>query len=105
MSDRALIAAAFIIGGAIITASYQTRARYSLSAAEGNIVWRMDTWSGQIDICAAAPTDKGPLVSCGAFVVGNPLVTNPAAPPGGGGTQQPRSAEPGSEGNPETQAL
>jgi len=85
MSDRALIVAAFIIGGAIITASYQSRARYALSAADNNIVWRMDTWSGQIDICAAAATDKGPLVSCGALVVGNPLLNglrrNPNAAP------------------------
>jgi hypothetical protein len=89
--------AAFIIGGAIITASYQSRARYALSAADNNIVWRMDTWSGQIDLCAATGTDKGPLVSCGALVVGNPLLRG----------ERPDRAEtpPEPEPAPDSQAL
>ncbi|HZF30388.1 MAG TPA: hypothetical protein VE907_14820 [Gammaproteobacteria bacterium] len=69
MSDRSLLIAAFIVGGAIVAASFSTRARYSLSAAGNNVAWRMDTWSGQIDICAAAYLPTGPLVRCGAVVV------------------------------------
>src|SRR5215510_2615098 len=76
MSDKALIVAAFIIGGAIVASSFSTRARYSLSAAGNNVAWRMDTWSGNIDICAAAYLPTGPIVRCGALVVTPP----PAAP-------------------------
>jgi hypothetical protein len=69
MSDKTTIVAALIIGGAIITASSQTRTRYALSAPNNNVAWRMDTWSGQIDICEAAYLAAGPLVRCGAVVV------------------------------------
>lgn len=69
MSDRALIIAALIVSGAIFTTSIQTRPRYSLSTADSNVAWRMDTWSGQIDICAAAYPPNGPVVRCGALVV------------------------------------
>jgi hypothetical protein len=40
-----------------------------LSAADNNVAWRMDTWSGEIDICAAAYLPTGPLVKCGVTVV------------------------------------
>jgi hypothetical protein len=69
MNDRALVIAALIIGGAIVAASFQARPRYALSAADNNVAWRMDTWSGQIDICAAAYLPTGPLVKCGVTVV------------------------------------
>ena len=69
MSERAIVVAALIIGGAIVAASFQARPRYALSAADNNIAWRMDTWSGQIDICAAAYLPTGPLVKCGVTVV------------------------------------
>jgi hypothetical protein len=69
MNDKTLIAAALIVGGAIVAASFQTRARFALSAATDRVAWRMDTWSGQVDICAARYTPQGPLVRCGAFVV------------------------------------
>jgi hypothetical protein len=69
MTDRTVIIAALIVGGAIVAASIQTRPRYALSAASNNVVWRMDTWSGQIDLCAAAHSPAGPLVRCGATVV------------------------------------
>lgn len=91
MSDRALILASFIIGSAILAASFSTRARYSLSAADSNVAWRMDTWSGQIDICAAAYLPTGPLVRCGATVV------IPAPPPNGaapGSSAPPAPAQP-----------
>jgi len=68
MSDRALIVAAFIIGGAIVASAFSTSARYSLSAAGNNIAWRMDTWSGSVDICAAAYMPR-PVVRCGAVIV------------------------------------
>jgi hypothetical protein len=58
MTDRALIVAALIVGGAIVAASFQTRARYALSAADSNVAWRMDTWSGQIDICGAHSAER-----------------------------------------------
>jgi hypothetical protein len=87
MTDRALIVAALIVGGAIVAASFQTRARYALSAADSNVAWRMDTWSGQIDICAAAYLPEGPLVRCGALVVANPALPDPTAPPEPGPTQ------------------
>jgi hypothetical protein len=82
MNERALVVAALIIGGAIVAASFQARPRYALSAADNNVAWRMDTWSGQIDICAAAYLPTGPLVKCGVTVV------IPAQPPQ---TQQPQS--------------
>jgi hypothetical protein len=85
MSDRALIVAAFIIGGAIVASSFSTRTRYSLSAAGNNVVWRMDTWSGNIDICAAAYLPTGPVVSCGAIVV-TPGPQLPGVPPDSGPT-------------------
>ena len=69
MNERALVVAALIIGGAIVAASFSARPRYALSAANNNVAWRMDTWSGQIDICAAAYLPTGPLVRCGATVV------------------------------------
>ena len=83
MSDRALVVAALIVGGAVLAASFQMRSRFSISAADGNVAWRMDTWSGQIDICAAAYTPKGPVVRCGAYVVRPPdMPTTHSAPPG-----------------------
>src|SRR5262245_36619156 len=75
MTDRALFLAALIVGGAIVAASFQTRPRYTLSAVNNNVAWRMDTWSGQIDICGAAYLPTGPLVKCGVTVV------VPAQPP------------------------
>ena len=87
MSERTLVVAALIIGGAIVAASFQARPRYALSAADNNIAWRMDTWSGQIDICAAAYLPTGPLVKCGVTVV------VPAQPPQ---NQQPQPDGPGS---------
>jgi hypothetical protein len=86
VTDRALIVAALIIGGAFVAASIPTRARYALSAADSNIAWRMDTWSGQIDICTAAYLPNGPVVRCGVFV----------APPVGPPKEQPSPAQPGS---------
>ncbi len=90
MNDRALIVAALIIGGAIVAASFQTRVRYALSTADSNVAWRMDTWSGQIDICAAAYLPDGPLVRCGALVV------QQSTPPGPGtsGPQAPAQPDP-----------
>jgi hypothetical protein len=82
MGDRALIVAAFIVGGAIVAATFSTRARYSLSAAGDNVAWRMDTWSGRIDICAAAYLPTGPLVRCGAVVVTPPPQLPEPANPG-----------------------
>jgi hypothetical protein len=76
MSDRAVIVAALIIGGAIVATSFSTRARYSLSAANNNVAWRMDTWSGNIDICSAIYRPDGPLVRCGAVVI-TPAPTGP----------------------------
>lgn len=67
MSDRTLVVAALIIGGAIVVASFQMRSRFALSAANSAIAWRMDTWSGQIDICAAGYTPNGPVVKCGTY--------------------------------------
>ena len=88
MSDRALIVAALIVGGAIVTSAYSTSARYSLSAAGNNVAWRMDTWSGNIDICAAAYMPKGPVVRCGAVIVTpSPEPTPDAAPAEPGSTQ------------------
>ena len=68
MNERTVVIAALIIGGAIVTTSF-LGPRYTLSAANNNIVWRMDTWSGEIDICAAAYPATGPLVRCGVTVV------------------------------------
>ncbi len=87
MSDRALVVAAFIVGAAVIAASFQTRTRFTLSAADSNVAWRMDTWSGQIDICAAAYTPKGPVVRCGAYIVGAP-----SPGPNTGGADVPQSS-------------
>jgi hypothetical protein len=87
MSDRALVVSAFIVGAAIIAASFQTRTRFTLSAADSNVAWRMDTWSGQIDICAAAYTPKGPVVRCGAYVV-----VPPSSSPNTGGADAPQSS-------------
>jgi hypothetical protein len=81
MSDRALIVAALIVGGAIVAATSQMRARFALSAADSSIAWRMDTWSGQIDICAAGYTPKGPVVKCGVYVV---QPASPSAAPNAG---------------------
>ena len=89
MSDRALIVAALIVGGAIIAASSQSRARFALSAADNKVAWRMDTWSGQIDICAATYLPNGPLVRCGA------LVAIPSEPPGQPAAPPTGSAPPG----------
>jgi len=92
MSDRALIVAALILGGAIVAASFQMRSRFALSAADKSIAWRMDTWSGQIDICAAAFTPQGPVVRCGAYLV-QPSSPSPA----------PNSAEPAPSPTPPTE--
>ena len=89
MSDRTLIVAALIVGGAIVAASFQTRARFTLSAADSNIAWRMDTWSGDIDICAAGYTPKGPVVRCGAYVV-----APRSSAPNSGGADAPQSQAP-----------
>jgi hypothetical protein len=89
MSDRAIIAAALIVGGAIVAASFYGHSRFALSAANNNVAWRMDTWSGKVDLCAATYLPNGPLVRCGAIVVvpqqqdGDPV---PATPP------EPRNA-------------
>src|SRR5262245_24442700 len=85
MSDRAIVIAAFIIGGAIVASTFSTRTRYSLSAAGNNVAWRMDTWSGNIDVCAAAYLPTGPIVRCGAVVVtpapdGSGVPSAPASP-------------------------
>jgi len=92
MTERALLVAALIVGGAIVAASFQGRPRYALSAVNDNVAWRMDTWSGQIDICAAAYLPTGPLVKCGVTVV-------VAAPPQ---NQRPQSDGPAPlpQGNP-----
>jgi hypothetical protein len=66
MSDRALLAAALIVAGSF------SAPRYALSAADSNVAWRMDTWSGEIDLCAATYLPNGPLVRCGALVVVSP---------------------------------
>jgi hypothetical protein len=79
MSDRAIIIAALIIGGAIVAGSLRGHARFALSAADNNVAWRMDTWSGEVDLCAAAPLPNGPLVRCGALVV-VPQTGAPSAP-------------------------
>ena len=93
MSDRALIVAALIIGGAIIAVSLP-RTRYALSSGGSNVAWRMDTWSGQIDICAAVYLPNGPLVRCGATIV---TPAQPSPTPDGSGSgdpQQPAPAQP-----------
>jgi hypothetical protein len=93
MSDRTLIVAALIIGGAFIAASLP-RTRYALSSGGNNVVWRMDTWSGQIDICAAVYLPSGPLVRCGATIV---TPAQPSSTPDGSGSddpQQPAPAQP-----------
>jgi hypothetical protein len=77
MSDRAIIVAALIVGGAIVAATSQTRTRYALSAADQGIAWRMDTWSGQVDLCTATTLPTGPLVRCGIIVVA-PIAADPA---------------------------
>ncbi len=97
MSDRALIIAALIVGGAIVAASLQGRTRYALSASGSNTVWRMDTWTGQIDVCAAAYLPSGPLVRCGAYIV-TPNV--PGDSPGNAApTVEPPASAPRSSGN------
>ena len=88
MSDRAIVVAALIVGAAIITASFQHHERYALSAAGNNVVWRMDTWSGQIDLCAAVYPPNGPLVRCGAMMV------VPGAPGAPGAPTQPAPGTP-----------
>jgi len=90
MSDRALIIAAFIIGGAIVASSYP-RPRFAISAADSKVAWRMDTWSGQIDICAAAYVRNGPIVRCGAVIVQPTL-----------GPQPPEAEPPAEPAAPET---
>jgi hypothetical protein len=87
MNDRAIVVAALIVGGAIVAASFQMRSRYTLSAADSNVVWRMDTWSGQIDICAAAYLPTGPVVRCGARIV----IPEPGAAPTGAEPSPPRT--------------
>src|SRR5262245_51754852 len=77
MSDRALIIAALIIGGAIVASSYP-RQRFAISVADSKVAWRMDTWSGKIDICAAAYVPNGPIVRCGAVIVQPTLGPQPA---------------------------
>jgi hypothetical protein len=92
MSDRALIVAAFIIGGAIVATSFP-RSRYALSSGGSNVAWRMDTWSGQIDICAAVYLPTGPLVRCGATIV-TPGQQPSSTPDGSGPGEQPAPAQP-----------
>jgi hypothetical protein len=92
MNERTVVIAALIIGGAIVTASF-LGPRYTLSAANNNIVWRMDTWSGEIDICAAAYPATGPLVRCGVTVVA------PVEPP----QPQPQSQSPSPSQSPAQQ--
>jgi hypothetical protein len=79
------------VGGAIVAASIQTRPRYTLSAADSTVAWRMDTWSGQIDLCRAVHLPAGPLVQCGALTV------SPAPPatqtPDGDPSQPPASTD------------
>jgi hypothetical protein len=87
MSDRAIIIGALIIGGAIVAASYQYRSRYALSAADNKIAWRMDTWSGEIDLCTARYLPQGPLVRCGALMILN-------TPPQDGAKTPPTSEAP-----------
>lgn len=89
MGDRAIVLAALIIGGAVLASSFQNRARYAMSAS-GNFAWRMDTWSGNVDLCAVAQLPSGPLMRCGVFVV-VPTQEDESAP-------QP--AEPASEEGP-----
>jgi hypothetical protein len=90
MSERALIVAAFIVGGAIVATSFP-RARYTLSSASTNVVWRMDTWSGQIDICAAVYLPNGPLVRCGVTIV---APAQPSSTPDGSGSGDPQQPAP-----------
>jgi hypothetical protein len=93
LSDKALVIAALIVGGAIVATSLQIRPRYTLSAAGNNVAWRMDTWSGQIDICAATYPPTGPIVRCGAVIV---TPTAPGAPSdgNGGNSEGPVPAQP-----------
>jgi hypothetical protein len=87
VSDRTIIVAALIIGGAILASSFQSRIRYTMSAS-GNVAWRMDTWSGNVDLCAVSALPSGrPLVRCGAYVV----------VPTQDGTPTPQPAEPAGE--------
>src|SRR5262245_33150449 len=102
MTDRALVLAALIVGGAIVATSFQTRQRYMLSAVSNNVAWRMDTWSGQIDICGAVYRPTGPLVNCGVTVVvpGQPQGQAPT-PQQGQAPSPPPSEEPSlPPGNP-----
>jgi hypothetical protein len=88
MTDRTLIVAALIIGGAIVATAFQTRARYVLSAAGNNIAWRMDTWSGNVDICGATYTPNGPpVVRCGVVIV---MPVQAPAPNSSGSGPQPQ---------------
>ena len=97
MNERTLVVAALIIGGAIVAASFQARPRYALSAADNNVAWRMDTWSGQIDICAAAYLPTGPLVRCGVTVV---VPAQPQPQPQQQPPQQQNEATPLPHGDP-----
>jgi hypothetical protein len=92
MNDRSIIAAAMIVGGAVVAASFYGHSRFALSAADSNVAWRMDTWSGQVDLCAAVPTPNGPLVRCGAIAAVRPPV--PVDPPGAGADAPDRGAPP-----------
>jgi hypothetical protein len=94
MSDRAVIVAALIIGGAIVASPFSTRARYSLSAAGNNIAWRMDTWSGNIDICSAIYRPDGPLVRCGAVILSPAPAAPDSADPASPGLGPPTSSPP-----------
>jgi hypothetical protein len=88
MNDRTAIIAALIVGGAIVASSFQSHSRYALSAGNNNVAWRMDTWSGQIDICTATYLPNGPIVRCGAVVV-TPTPPDPTSP----GDAPPASSE------------
>src|SRR5262245_62745552 len=104
MTDRALVLAALIVGGAIVTTSFQTRQRYMLGAVNNNVAWRMDTWTGQIDICGAVYRPTGPLVNCGVTVVvpaQPPQSQAPAPQPGQAPSPPPSGDEPSlPSGNP-----
>jgi len=91
MGDRAIITAALIIGGAIVASSFQSHQRFALSAADNSVAWRMDTWSGEVDLCAAVALPEGPLVRCGALMV----LPTPPVDASGQATPQPAPATPG----------
>jgi hypothetical protein len=95
MNDRTVVVAALIVGGALVAASFQARVRYALSATNGNVAWRMDTWSGQIDICTAVYLPMGPLVRCGATVVVPTPPTQPEQPEPQTSDSVPQALPPG----------